>query len=582
MRVQIKSVQVYPGVWFGIQQAVVKFELVAQNSGQVDWQGFDACFSPQVSVPPAHDHLLWQLSPRLIALLLNWQTEAGLLIKDQGRWQGQSIDDQTDVASLLIPYDGACYPVLIELTKWLLGLMSRELEVDWSVYKNQIAEWKHKLKHFAPIGSNAPHFLRAAALLDIPCIQLTPTLFQYGWGKQSVRLDSTFTENTSTIAANLARQKHLAARLLHQAGLPVAKHFCVQDVASAQSAVAKLGFPVVVKPADLDGGQGVTLAIKDKETLSKVVEQTLTHSPNVLVEQQVPGRDYRLTVWQDQLIWAIERQPAGVVGDGIHTVAELVAKVNQQRFDDSTLRLKPILLDEVALNLLDEQNLTLDSFADQGRFVQLQRVANVNIGGMPLAVNEQVHPDNAMLAIRAAQALRLDFAGVDLLIPDISVSWLESGATLCEVNAQPQLGYTTQQHLYAALLQAWLPQKGRIPIYLFAEEQAMSEFATRLQGQFAMVGCVAKEGVRLNNQRISSPKKLFDGLLMLLLDKNVEAIVALVDVSVVRKGLPCYPIEELHLPMPLTDLDANNPNHQTWLGVAPYCKNVTDSKSRKR
>jgi hypothetical protein len=62
-------------------------------------------------------------------------------------------------------------------------------------------------------------------------------------------------------------------------------------------------------------------------------------------------------------------------------------------------------------------------------------------------------------------ALRLDLAGVDLLIPDISQSYKKVGGVICEVNAQPQLS----KHLPYELLQKLVTNFGRIPTVMILD-----------------------------------------------------------------------------------------------------------------
>lgn len=80
----------------------------------------------------------------------------------------------------------------------------------------------------------------------------------------------------------------------------------------------------------------------------------------------------------------------------------------------------------------------MDDVPEQGRFVPLRSAANISLGGTPLSCLSVAHPDNLELAIRAARLMRLDLAGIDLIIPDIARSWRETGGAICEVNAQPQ------------------------------------------------------------------------------------------------------------------------------------------------
>jgi cyanophycin synthetase len=202
----------------------------------------------------------------------------------------------------------------------------------------------------------------------------------------------------------------------------------------------------------------------------------------VIVEKHFQGRDYRMVVHNGELLWTVERVPAGVTGDGRSTVAKLVDTTNADphRGTRRNSLLRPVHLDDEALLLLERQGLSVDAVPEAGRFVRLARIANVSRGGTPVQVNDEVHPDNRVLAIDAAQALRLDLAGIDLLIPDIATSWHESGAAICEVNAGPQIGGMTAAHLGRQFIGTTVEGDGRIPVIAVIGDTPDGGFAASL------------------------------------------------------------------------------------------------------
>lgn len=421
---------------------------------------------------------------------------------------------------------------------------TRRLEQGWGALKSMVLQ-----------GANTPRFLKAAYDNHIPVIALDMGVFQYGYGRYAEWLDSTLTQQTSNIAVRLARDKQVASARLRQAGLPVPSHVRVDNAQDAVRAAQQLGYPVVVKPLDQDGGQGVTAGLENEAELRMAYERAFSFSPKVLVEKHVQGRDYRLTVLDDALLWAIERTPAGVTGDGQQSVAQLIEQenLNPERGDDTHSPLKPLVFDEEALRVLRQQGYGPDSVPQQGQFVALRRIANVATGGRPMAVNEQVHPDNARLAVRAAQALRLDLAGVDLLIPDISKSWRETGAAICEVNAQPQLGATTGPHLYAQILRHRLKGEGRVPVVVVVgaheKDGVIQALVRSLRSQGLGVGWSDLRGAGVNEEWLTlGESTVFASGQMLLTDRRVEALVLSVhDDEVLRQGMPVDRIDWLVL-----------------------------------
>ena len=67
----------------------------------------------------------------------------------------------------------------------------------------------------------------------------------------------------------------------------------------------------------------------------------------------------------------------------------------------------------------------------------LRKTANLSTGGTAIDVTDTVHPDNRSMAVRAVKAVGLDVGGVDFLTTDITRSYKDTGAAICEVNAAP-------------------------------------------------------------------------------------------------------------------------------------------------
>jgi cyanophycin synthetase len=321
---------------------------------------------------------------------------------------------------------------------------------------------------FAPSGINSLRLLESAHALGIPWQHVAGNIYQYGWGRQSRWLDSTFTDRTSILGAKIARDKRAANAVLHATGLPVPRHMAVSTQDAALKAADIIGYPVVVKPVDLDGGVGVLAGLRTPQSVIKAYQYAARFSKRVLVEQFVAGDDYRIRVCNRQVIGVTARRPASVLGDGQSTVEELINRTNAARLEQDPFvdpgvehGAKPILVEDEVNDWLANQALTLSSVVPHGQRVRLRGAANWSLGGTIWDVTEHVHPDNLALAIRAVDALRLDIAGVDLLTPDITRPWHEVGAAICEVNAQPQF---TSQHSFEFVLRDLCPSRGRIPV----------------------------------------------------------------------------------------------------------------------
>lgn len=479
----------------------------------------------------------------LLAIWQSLQLGSGLPVYEAGRVLVHS----STQARCLIPVSGTAHRAMAEVVQatldWLTGV---SLAGNHDSNRSRLEHAIKALSRHCPQGSNVPRFVKAAYEAGIPVLELPGGVYQYGVGSRARWLDSSFTDVTSTISSKLARRKTWASALLRQAGLPVPAHFPVADAQQAVQAAHRLGYPVVVKPADLDGGLGVAAGLLADEEVVQSYEIARKCSGNILVEKHAEGRDYRVTVFNGEVIAAIERVPAGVTGDGCSTVIQLIEGINAdpRRGQGKQALLQRLVIDEESRRVLDSQRLSPSSVPANGRFVRLRRAANVASGGMPVAVQDRIHPDNARLAVRAAEALRLDLAGIDLLIPDIAVSWRQSGAAICEVNGQPNLGQITTAHVYGAILKQLVSGRGRIPTIVVVgadrSDPWLSGLSSRLTEAGMRVGVVGGGVTRATGETLHTEGlSPYAGGRMLALDRRVDAmILAIEDDSVLRTGLP--------------------------------------------
>ena len=205
------------------------------------------------------------------------------------------------------------------------------------------------------------------------------------------------------------------------------------------SAASRIGYPVVVKPYNGNHGRGVSINLADAEQVIAAFHVAQAISRSVIVEKFIVGHDHRMLVVNGQLIAVSKRMPGHVVGDGTHTITQLVDEVNRdpRRGIGHEKVLTRIDFDYQAERLLEEHGLNKDSVPEAGQIVYLRTTANLSTGGTAEDVTDVVHPDNVEMAVRAISAIGLDVGGVDFLSPDISESYKDVGGAICEVNAAP-------------------------------------------------------------------------------------------------------------------------------------------------
>ncbi|TIX51140.1 hypothetical protein [Alteraurantiacibacter aquimixticola] len=369
-----------------------------------------------------------------------------------------------------------------------------------------VAETRKQLADGERTMANNHHFARAARELGMPFLEWQGQAFQIGFGKAAVAMRGAMTQDTAAIGVHIARQKQACNGVLAQAGFPIAMGGLVSNLTHARGQAERLGFPVVVKPADLDGGVAVSSDIRTMEELERGFKSARAKSPNVIVEKHVDGLDYRLLIFGEQLLVALERSPGGITGDGKRGVRALLDEFNAdpRRTKDQNTLLYPIDLDDEAMVMLERQGLTLESVPEEGQFVALRRAANFALGGSVRRVDDIVHPDNLELARRALRTLRLDLAGVDMILPDITRPWHETGGAICEINAQPFVGEPVTEDHYRLILSRLIEGEGRVPIVLVVgdlDQPARGKIAAEVPD----LAIVDSSCARLNGQPISVP-----------------------------------------------------------------------------
>ncbi len=325
------------------------------------------------------------------------------------------------------------------------------------------------------LGPSTGCIVDAAVARNIPFSRMTEgSMVRFGWGSKQRRIQAAEIDSTSAIAEAIAQDKDLTKKLLAAAGVPVPAGREVADAEDAWVAACEIGLPVVVKPKDGNQGKGVTVNITTKNQLVKAYATAAEFRDDVLVERYMPGNDFRLLVVGDKLVAAARRDPPKVVGDGVHTITELVHQVNQdpRRGSGHSTSLTKIRFDDIAHACLASQGFTADAIPAKGQRVNLRNNANLSTGGSATDVTDDVHPEVAARAVAAAHMVGLDICGVDLVCDSILRPIEELGGGIVEVNAAPGLrmhlspsfgkGRAVGEAIISSLFKNG--QNGRIPI----------------------------------------------------------------------------------------------------------------------
>ena len=367
-------------------------------------------------------------------------------------------------------------------------------------------------------GPSTRAIVEAAKRRGIPVIRLDPkaNLVQLGYGKYRRLIWASTTDKTSIIGTDIAQDKELTKKILDSLGVPVPYGFVVDNEDDAVKAFRRIGTGVVVKPLSGSKGRGITTAITSEDQVREAFRRAKKISDKVVVEEYVKGFDHRILVVNGRVVAVAKRLPAHVVGDGKHTIRELIEIENQNelRGEGHELPLTKIRIDDDTLEMLRKQGYTLDSIPEEGKIVWLKSTANLSTGGVAIDVTDETHPEVEMMAVRIAKALSMDICGIDVITVDISKPLSESNLKVIEVNAAPGL----RMHLYPykgkprlvgdAIINCLFPEKSKYRIPIIAVTGTNGKTTTvrliahilRLAGY--SVGYTTTDGIYINGSRI--------------------------------------------------------------------------------
>lgn len=371
----------------------------------------------------------------------------------------------------------------------------------------------------AELGPSTRAIIDAAEQRGIPWSRLNDgSLVQLGYGKYRKLIKATETQHTSAIAVDIACDKHLTKQLLNQATIPTPRGTIVRTRDEAIAEFRRLDTTVAVKPLDSNQGKGVSLRLTTAEEVASAFDLAASYSNQVIIEEFLDGRDYRVLIVNGKMVAASERVPAHVVGDGHSTIAQLVERENQNpsRGNGHVKPLTCVALDDQAKELLGRSGLAPEHILSNGKTVFLRTTANLSTGGTARDVTDKVHPEVVTMCERAARLIGLDICGVDLITPDITAPIPEKAAGIIEVNAAP--GIRMHHHpsegkpraVGSAIVDMLYPagSPSRVPIISITGTNGKTTVTRMIShaigGSGRTVGMTTTDGIYIGGERVAA------------------------------------------------------------------------------
>ena len=381
-------------------------------------------------------------------------------------------------------------------------------------------------------------FVRAGVKFKMPIRKVPGPFLQFGWGKHSFQLEGPNLERTSRNAAVLARNKSLSHRVLKRGGFPVPNELKVINEESCKKFVKEFGFPVVVKPSDKDQAVGVTANISDLQELTRAYAFARKQSRNILIQNHVEGKEFRLNIVNGKLVWCYEKHPASVTGDGVSTVLQLIQKENltPKRSNFRATGIKKIEIHSRLKEVLEQQGSDLRSIPNTNEIIYLNRTGGISSGGSPIIIPiSLIHPDNILMAERLSKLFQLDIIGLDFITVDIRKSWMNIGGKILEVNSYPAINHTSQ-HIYDIILKEFVSGDGRGASAVILSDnfnkQVLAGFVNFCEKTGRNAGIIIDNNIMINNTIITKATgNAVNNCKILCLDKSIDYLILVSDGS---------------------------------------------------
>ena len=275
------------------------------------------------------------------------------------------------------------------------------------------------------------------------------------WHKDHVEYvkNGNMTSKDNYVVPLAMANKTVTKKILADAGFPVpaGDEFTSLEQGLAYYPLIK-DKQIVVKPKSTNFGLGISIFQEPAslDNYKKALEIAFAEDTAVLVEEFIPGTEYRFFILDGRCEAVLLRVAANVVGDGKHTIRELVAQKNANplRGRDHRSPLEIIALGDIEQLMLTQQGYTPDDILPEGKKVNLRRNSNISTGGDSIDVTETMDSSYQELAAAMATSMGAWACGVDLIIPDKTqpASKEKPHCTCIELNFNPSM----YMHTYCA------------------------------------------------------------------------------------------------------------------------------------
>ncbi len=236
---------------------------------------------------------------------------------------------------------------------------------------------------------------------------------------------------------NLTKNKVITKMILESVDIKTPRGIVAVSPKIAVSEIRekKLRYPLIIKPVDGSLAKGVTWNITSEQEVAEAVEHALDaygyrKGIKIIVEEMFVGNEYRVLVFNGKVLSCVEKIPAGVTGDGINTIQDLIHTFNKTRRHGFEIK-----LDAVAKNTLEKAGYTLKTILPKDFFFKFRSNLNMSDGGRSIERTKDMSPTLKEVCVKAIEAIGLTYGGLDLITNDLGS--LKPSYVILEINPNP-------------------------------------------------------------------------------------------------------------------------------------------------
>jgi cyanophycin synthetase len=239
-------------------------------------------------------------------------------------------------------------------------------------------------------------------------------------------------------AIKLVKDKFKTSSLLIKNNIPVPKFAKIDSNDNIKNIITTMNktdiyFPIVLKPINGTFGIDVITNIDNQKELNESIDILKKKYKELMLEEQISGDCYRIFVFNNKVIDVIKREKPYVIGDGIHTVNELIEERNKEQEKMLLFQTK-----NVSNLFIIKQGYTLDTILDDNVKVYISNVINMHNGARISRISLDTIPQkNIDMFINTNKYLNILCSGLDYLSEDITVEYDKNDSKILEVNGTP-------------------------------------------------------------------------------------------------------------------------------------------------